>query len=251
MGFDIAALHMAEIGRFRNDIKKCLYEGSITLYFRSVGTLLVITLPHTKTIRQRVSSLQDLSFQIMPSLTTDQINAITQSVHDNFEAQLSYTQQLIRFGGQRGEEGAVQDFVFDAFATRGYAPVKFDMDESELGKHEGAGNFSPTHSRAPVVVGVHKPKSQCEGGKSLILNGHIDVVPLGPVDMWADDPYSAKIEGDKLYGRRFLSSPSLSASLNSCNRPAKLIPPSTIKVHVTLRSGDVCVSKMTTDDDGD
>ncbi|KIW45252.1 uncharacterized protein PV06_03654 [Exophiala oligosperma] len=137
----------------------------------------------------------------MPSLTTDQINAITQSVHDNFEAQLSYTQQLIRFGGQRGEEGAVQDFVFDAFATRGYAPVKFDMDESELGKHEGAGNFSPTHSRAPVVVGVHKPKSQCEGGKSLILNGHIDVVPLGPVDMWADDPYSAKIEGDKLYGR--------------------------------------------------
>ncbi|KAK5465761.1 hypothetical protein LTR20_004179 [Exophiala xenobiotica] len=137
----------------------------------------------------------------MPPLAPDQVAAIKQSVHDNFATQLAYTQELIRFGGQRGEESPVQDFVFDAFASRGYSPIKFEMDEVQLSQHEGAGKFSPTHSRAPVVVGTHKPICQCEGGKSLILNGHIDVVPLGPTDMWADDPYSAKIEGDKLYGR--------------------------------------------------
>jgi acetylornithine deacetylase len=137
----------------------------------------------------------------MPPLTPEQIAGITAAVHDNFDAQIKYTQRLIQFGGQRGEEAAVQDFVFQQYTDRGYAPVKFDMDEAALGQHVGAGKFSATHSRAPVVVGTHKPRGTAEGGKSLILNGHIDVVPLGPTDMWADDPYSAKIVGDKMYGR--------------------------------------------------
>lgn len=137
----------------------------------------------------------------MPTLSEDQIAAITKSVSDGFDEQIAYTQKLIRFGGQRGEEADVQDFVFQQFAARGYETIKFDMDEQELAQHIGAGKFSPTHSHAPIVVGTHKPKAQCKGGKSLILNGHIDVVPLGPTDMWKDDPYSAKIDGDKLYGR--------------------------------------------------
>lgn len=136
----------------------------------------------------------------MPALSNEQISAITKSVHDGFQDQITYTQELVRFGGQRGEEGNAQNFMFKNYSDRGYNPVKFDMDEKQLSQHIGAGKFSPTHSHAPVVVGTHKPKGQAKG-KSLILNGHIDVVPLGPTDMWKDDPYSAKIEGDKLYGR--------------------------------------------------
>ncbi|KAL2438876.1 putative metallohydrolase YodQ [Exophiala dermatitidis] len=137
----------------------------------------------------------------MPQLSKELIESITKSVSDNFDAQIAYTQSLIRFGGQRGEEGPVQDFVFQQFADRGYSPVKFDMDETLLASHVGAGKFSPTHSKAPIVVGVHKPQQQCSHGKSLILNAHIDIVPTGPVDLWTHHPYSAHIEGDKLYGR--------------------------------------------------
>lgn len=137
----------------------------------------------------------------MPALSDELVASITKSVSDGFDDQIAYTQKLIRFGGQRGEEAEVQEFIFQQFKDRGYDPVKFDMDEEALSKHIGAGKFSSTHSHAPIVVGTHKPKKQDPEGKSLILNGHIDVVPLGPVDMWRDDPYSAKIEGDKLYGR--------------------------------------------------
>lgn len=137
----------------------------------------------------------------MPTLQDDLIASITKSVQDGFDEQIAYTQKLIRFGGQRNQEAEVQDFIFQQFADRGYNTEKFDMDEEALSKHVGAGKVSDKHSHAPCVVGVHKPKKQSEGGRSLILNGHIDVVPLGPEDMWADDPYSAKIEGDKLYGR--------------------------------------------------
>jgi len=136
----------------------------------------------------------------MPKLTDELIASITQSVSDNFDAQIAYTQRLVKFGGQRGEEDAIQDFIFQQFSDRGYNPVKFEMDEAALSQHEGAGRFSATHSKAPIVVGVHKPKSAPKG-KSLILNAHVDVVPTGPVDLWTCEPYSAHIEGDKLYGR--------------------------------------------------
>lgn len=137
----------------------------------------------------------------MPQLSNEQVAAITQAVSDGFDAQIAYTQKLIRFGGQRGEESEVQEYVFQQFADRGYAPVKFEMDEAALASHVGAGKFSATHSKAPIVVGLHKPRSQHDGGKSLILNAHIDVVPTGPLDLWTHDPYSGHIEGDRLYGR--------------------------------------------------
>ncbi|ETN43752.1 uncharacterized protein HMPREF1541_02911 [Cyphellophora europaea CBS 101466] len=137
----------------------------------------------------------------MPALSEELVASITKSVLDGFDEQIAYTQKLIRFGGQRGEESDVQGFVFQQLADRGYSPVKFDMEEQTLSQHIGAGKFSSKHSHAPVVVATHKPKAQHEQGKSLILNGHIDVVPLGPLDMWKDDPYSARIVGDKLYGR--------------------------------------------------
>ena len=38
-------------------------------------------------------------------------------------------------------------------------------------------------------------------GRSLILNGHVDVVPPEPLDRWAHDPFAAAIEGEWLYGR--------------------------------------------------
>jgi len=140
----------------------------------------------------------------MPELTADLIAAIRQSVSDNFDAQLAFTQKLIRMGGQRGDEGAVQEFMYAELQERGYGPVKFEMDEEALARHVGAGKFSGTHSRAPIVVGVHRPGGGgATRGKSLILNGHVDVVPVGPLDLWekSQDPYSAHVEGDRLYGR--------------------------------------------------
>lgn len=135
----------------------------------------------------------------MPQLSNEQIASITKSVSDGFDEQIAYTQKLVRFGGQRGEEAEVQNFVYQQYADRGYNPVRIEMKEEELSQHIGAGKFSPTHSHAPVVIGIHRPKAN--KGKSLILNGHIDVVPLGPTDMWRAEPYSGLIQDGKLYGR--------------------------------------------------
>jgi acetylornithine deacetylase/succinyl-diaminopimelate desuccinylase-like protein len=40
-----------------------------------------------------------------------------------------------------------------------------------------------------------------ETGRSLILQGHCDVVPVGPLDMWNAPPFQPLVENGWLYGR--------------------------------------------------
>ena len=125
--------------------------------------------------------------------------AILRAVDEGFDEQVAYTQKLVSFASQRGQEFTVQDFIYNDFADRGLKMDRFEMNEAELIAHEGGAPFSKDHSKAPIVVGIHHPKE--EKGRSLILQHHLDVVPVGPVDMWEYDPYGGEIVGDRLYGR--------------------------------------------------
>jgi acetylornithine deacetylase len=126
-------------------------------------------------------------------------DAIVQAVDDNFPAQLDFTKALVRFPSLRGEEHACQDFVLGEMAKRGWATERFAMDEAAIARHPGGSPFSPDHSDAPIVVGIHRPRE--EMGRSLILQSHVDVVPPGPRSMWSRDPFEPHIEGDWFYGR--------------------------------------------------
>lgn len=40
-----------------------------------------------------------------------------------------------------------------------------------------------------------------EDGPTLVLNGHVDVVPPGDLSQWSTDPFAGQLRGDVLYGR--------------------------------------------------
>lgn len=124
---------------------------------------------------------------------------ILAAVDAGFDEQIRYTQDLVRFASTRGQEQAVQDFVFRAMKERGYAMDRFAMDREAIAAHPGGAPFSDTHSQAPIVVGIHRPR--VEKGRSLILQAHVDVVPAGPRDQWTHAPFDPVIEGDWMYGR--------------------------------------------------
>jgi acetylornithine deacetylase len=124
---------------------------------------------------------------------------IIASVDDGFADQVAHTQALVRFPSLRGEEHAIQDFVFRSLRERGYAMDRFVMDRTAIERHPGGSKFSDEHSDAPIVVGIHRPKE--EKGRSLILQAHVDVVPTGPADLWTHPPFDPVVEGDWLYGR--------------------------------------------------
>lgn len=124
---------------------------------------------------------------------------ILNTVEAQFDKQISYTQDLIRFPSLRGQEHTAQDFIYDSLRERGYAMDRWVIDVADIEEHPGFSPVKVDYSNAINVVGTHRP--QQETGRSLILNGHIDVVPEGPYEMWARHPFEPHIEGDWLYGR--------------------------------------------------
>ena len=88
---------------------------------------------------------------------------ILASVEDGFAEQVAYTQELIRFRSTRGEEQAIQDFVFRAFRDRGYAMDRFAMDRAAIEAHPGGSKYTAEHSEAPIVVGIHQ--GRLSGGR--------------------------------------------------------------------------------------
>ena len=103
-----------------------------------------------------------------------------------------------------GDEGAGQDVMRAAFADLGLEPRDVPLDPEALREHPGASPFSwGVEDKANVVAswGPGTGAGAGAGGRSLILNGHIDVVDPGPLDMWASPPFVARRDGDWLYGR--------------------------------------------------
>ncbi len=65
-------------------------------------------------------------------------------------------------------------------------------------KHGMAVDYWEVEDDLPNVVGILKGESP---SNSLILNGHIDVVPPGDLNKWSTNPWDPVIHGGKLYGR--------------------------------------------------
>lgn len=124
---------------------------------------------------------------------------IIAAVDAGFDAQIDWTRELIRHPSLRGREHTAQAFVHDALRERGYAMDRWAIDVEEIRHHPGFSPVDVSYENAINVVGTHMPRQA--KGRSLILNGHIDVVPEGPLDMWTRPPFDPHIEGDWLYGR--------------------------------------------------
>jgi acetylornithine deacetylase len=125
--------------------------------------------------------------------------SISKAVSQNLGKQLEFTQALVRHPSVRGQEHTAQDFLFREMKNRGLAMDRWQVDVNEIRSHPGYSPVTVDYTNAINVVGTHRPRN--ETGRSLILNGHVDVVPVGPLDMWANPPFEPHIDGDWLYGR--------------------------------------------------
>ena len=52
----------------------------------------------------------------------------------------------------------------------------------------------------PIVYGEAKSKSNPHG-KTILFYNHCDVQPEDPAELWKDDPFSGRVEGNRIYGR--------------------------------------------------
>ena len=68
----------------------------------------------------------------------------------------------------------------------------------ELKKHPGYIPVERGYEGRPNIVATWKGSG---GGRSLLLNGHTDVIPVGNGEGWSDNPWSAKVKEGRIYGR--------------------------------------------------
>jgi acetylornithine deacetylase len=130
---------------------------------------------------------------------SDAQQRILDAVDAGFDAQLSTTCDFVAIPSTRGAEGPCQDMIGDLLRERGYEVDDWHIDIGDLKDLRGFGPIEHDFSRARSVVGTYRPT--CNAGKSLILQGHCDVVPAGPLDMWETPPFAPVIRDGRMYGR--------------------------------------------------
>ena len=142
---------------------------------------------------------------------------------------VSLLQTLVRIPSVTGNEKKVQEFIEQKLKTLGFETKMSEPDIKkmfemfpEIAQVPSIGEegldmplmtedkftyeqlmASPydrlkSYKDRPNLVGVLKGTG---GGRSLILNGHIDTVPVGDLSKWHHDPFGGEIVDEKIYGR--------------------------------------------------
>lgn len=131
---------------------------------------------------------------------TEHLAAIDSAIVANRAVQTDWLLQLASFPSTRGNEAACQDWLAAEFDARGLEVDAFTIMDAAI---EGLPGFSPAdgtdYSEARQIVATHRPGKTV--GRSLILQGHIDVVPPGPPDQWAHPPFEPRVDGSVMTGR--------------------------------------------------
>nr|WP_295971427.1 peptidase [uncultured Bacillus sp.] len=111
---------------------------------------------------------------------------------------IKFLQRLVQERSIRGEESRAQAIIIEKLREIGLKLDIWEIGDEQLKSHPNYCSDRKNYSGNPNVVGVLKGTG---GGRSMILNGHIDVVPEGDREKWEHDPYSGIIKKGCLYGR--------------------------------------------------
>lgn len=106
---------------------------------------------------------------------------------------------LVRFPSLMGEETSAQDYMEGLFRGLGLKVDRFEVRDDDLKGMPGYAPPTGYWARHDNVVGAHVPRANV--GRSLILNGHIDVVPIGAAELWSNPPFDPVVRDGRLYGR--------------------------------------------------
>ena len=135
----------------------------------------------------------------MQSHVTPTIERLWEAIETRRDELIALIAQLVRTPSVLGDEAAVQAIVAEHLRGSGLAVESWDLSDDTL-QQENAGNSGVPFANRPNVAGVRRGSGGA-GARSLILNGHVDVVSPEPLAAWTHDPWGAEIVGNRMYGR--------------------------------------------------
>jgi len=122
----------------------------------------------------------------------------SQWLNKNRDHGVELLQKLVQANSTQGNEQFAQTIVIEKLRKIGLKVNVWEPDGKVLATHPYFASPRKDFKGSPNVVGILKGTGE---GRSIILNGHIDVVPEGDIAQWEHSPYSGEVINGKLYGR--------------------------------------------------
>ena len=124
---------------------------------------------------------------------------ITESIDQFADDILDFTCRLVAKPSTLGYEAAAMAVMEAELKKLSFDPTRIHIDPVKLSSHPG---FAPVpwsyEGRYNVAA---KREASAEGGRSVIFNGHLDVVSAEPLGLWGTDPFNPVERDGWLYGR--------------------------------------------------
>jgi acetylornithine deacetylase len=141
----------------------------------------------------------------VPSIrSSDLLGSITSQVGALRRELIVFLQKLVQLPSLPGYEQKAQYFVADKLRSLGLVVDVVSSELDELKEHPAFCDDGVPFRERLNVVGRWRGSGKTPdltAPRSLILNGHIDVVPTGSESLWSDSPWSGAIRDGQLYGR--------------------------------------------------
>lgn len=130
------------------------------------------------------------------------MNDLEQRVLDRIEQsreeETRFLQGMVRRPSTLGNEALVQRFIAKELSDMGLGVDVWQIDHASISGQQGYSPVEWSYEGRPNVAATWKGSG---GGRSLVLNGHIDVVPATPEHHWTHDPWGGEVTDGRMYGR--------------------------------------------------
>lgn len=135
---------------------------------------------------------------ISEKIVTNWVNKNSKLCIEFLQRLISTDTAVIGHGVTGGKEKEGQEIIATKLQKLGLEIDVFEPNDNRLRRYkEAEGNLGHDYTNRPNVVGILKGK---RGGRSLILNGHIDTMPPNYLQTWKSNPFIPTIKGKKLFG---------------------------------------------------
>jgi acetylornithine deacetylase len=124
-------------------------------------------------------------------------DSLLRAVERGLADTVAFLQELVRVPSLLGHEEPAQQLVESRLRELGFAVRSIEPSAERLASHPDSGIPLVSYDDRRCVVGTLAGGS----GRSLLLNGHVDVVSEAPVEQWTRSPFGAEIDSGRLYGR--------------------------------------------------
>jgi len=123
---------------------------------------------------------------------------VCQLIDEEREEIVQTLSRLVQIPTTPGKEAEGQKYMHSLYSNLGLKVISLEADHEKVSQHKAFIESGFGFKGRPNIIGILEGEP---AAKSLILNGHVDVVPEGPIREWDFSPWEGKVAGKKLYGR--------------------------------------------------